>query len=530
MLRLANIKLNIYEDEAGLKEIILSKLNIKEKDLMNYKIFKKSLDARKRESVSFVYTVDVRVRNEQKVWQGCRQKEVTISPEMGYKYVDPGPEKMTCPPVIVGTGPAGLFAGLILSRMGYRPLLLERGEEVEYRTKKVKKFWENGILDGESNVQFGEGGAGTFSDGKLTTLIRDRRCRKVLEDLVKAGAQEEILYLNKPHIGTDLLKIVVRNIRKEIESNGGEVRFRSKVTDLEIDNGQVKALIVNGTGRISCQAVLLGIGHSARDTFQMLHQRGVVITPKPFSLGVRIEHPQSIINKAQYGDLVGHEKLGAADYKLAYHSKNGRSAYTFCMCPGGYVIAAGSEEGGVVTNGMSECERNGKNANSALLVGVIPVDFGSAHPLAGIQFQRYWENLAYKLAGESYCAPAQLTGDFLAGRPSTHFGQVVPTYKPGLVLSELKYCLPMYVVDVLKEALLYFETKIHGFAMPDGVITGVETRSSSPVRINRNENYEANLRGLYPMGEGAGYAGGIVSSAVDGIKAAEKVASKYSPV
>jgi len=529
MLRLTNIKINIYEDESVLKEKILSRLNVQEKDLLDYKIYKKSLDARKKETISFVYTVDVRVRNERKIWQGRRQKEMTIPPETGYTYVEPGTEKMFCPPVIVGTGPAGLFAGLLLSRMGYRPLLLERGEKVGQRTKKVKRFWESGILDGESNVQFGEGGAGTFSDGKLTTLIRDKRCRKVLEDLVKAGAPEEILYFNKPHIGTDLLKIIIRNIRKEIESNGGEMRFRSKVTDLEIDDGRVKALVVNGTDRLPCQAVLLGIGHSARDTFQMLHQKGVAITPKSFSLGVRIEHPQEIINAAQYGAFVGHEKLGAADYKLVCHPKNGRSTYTFCMCPGGYVIAASSEEEGVVTNGMSEQARNGKNANSALLVGVTPADFGSAHPLAGIQFQRHWENMAYKLAGESYCAPAQLTGDFLAGRSGTRFGQVVPTYKPGLVLAELKYCLPAYVVDALQEAILYFETKIPGFAMPDGVLTGVETRSSSPVRINRNEHYEANLKGLYPMGEGAGYAGGIVSSAVDGMKAAEKIAIKYFP-
>ncbi|MGB9793288.1 MAG: NAD(P)/FAD-dependent oxidoreductase, partial [Thermacetogeniaceae bacterium] len=373
-------------------------------------------------------------------------------------------------------------------------------------------------------------GAGTFSDGKLTTLIRDPRCRKVLEEFVEAGAPKEILYLNKPHIGTDLLLTVIKNIRQRIIANGGEFRFRAKVTDLEIRSGRIAGVVVNGEEVIPCEVVLLGIGHSARDTFAMLHRRGVVMTQKPFSIGVRIEHPQALIDAVQYGDFAGDPRLGAADYKLVYHSPKGRSAYTFCMCPGGYVIAAASEAGGVVTNGMSEYRRDGKNANSALLVGVGPGDYGSDHPLAGVEFQRRWEGLAFELAGSNYRAPVQLVGDFLLDRPSTQFGAVNPTYRPGVAFVELKHCLPPFVIETLREAIQSFDTKIPGFAMADAVLTGVETRSSSPVRIVRDEGYLSNIEGLYPIGEGAGYAGGIMSAAVDGIKAAEKVAEKYSPL
>ena len=528
MLRLPNIKIGLDDDEAALTEAIVHRLNIKERDLLSYQISKKSIDARKH-TVNIVYTVDFEVRHEQKIFNKHRHLGLTRINDTEYQYVKPGSEKMNYPPVIIGTGPSGLFAGLLLAQMGYRPVLLERGDEVENRSRKVETFWQGGVFDRESNVQFGEGGAGTFSDGKLTTLTRDQRIRKVLEEFVQAGAPGEILYLNKPHIGTDVLKTVVKKLRQEIIGNGGEVRFRSRVTDFEIVDNRINALIINGTERMVCRLVVLGIGHSARDTFAILHQRGVHITPKPFSLGVRIEHPQALIDASQYGAFTGHAKLGPADYKLVYHASGGRSAYTFCMCPGGYVIASGSEDGGIVTNGMSEYRRNGRNANSALLVGVKPEDYESHHPLAGVEFQRKWERLAFDLAGGSYQAPVQLVGDFLADRPSTRFGTVFPTYKPGVVFAGLKHCLPDYVTDTIKKALASFENKIQGFTMPDAVLTGVETRSSSPVRINRDDNYVSNIEGLYPVGEGAGYAGGIMSSAVDGIRAAEKIVARYSP-
>lgn len=535
MLRLTNIKININkakthsEEKEALRKEIISKLNITEKDLLDYKIFKKSIDARKKDVIYFIYAIDAQINNEIKILKKYSKKGVTETPDMSYVGVPLGAEKMSQRPVIIGMGPTGLIAGLFLSKMGYKPIILERGEDVHTRTTKVNNFWKNGVLDTESNVQFGEGGAGAFSDGKLTTLINDKRCRTILEEFIKAGAPEEILYSNKPHIGTDLLKSVIKKIREEIIQNGGEVRFNSKVTDFIINDNKINGVIINNSETLDCQVVLLGIGHSARDTFSVLHQRGVMISQKPFSVGVRIEHPQKFIDKAQYGDFAGHPSLGAADYKLVYHSSKGRSAYTFCMCPGGYVIAAASEEEKVVVNGMSEHSRNGENANSALLVEVKPADFGSSHPLAGVEFQRKWERLAYEIAGGNYYAPAQLIGDFLSDKKSTQLGNVRPTYKPNITFTELKNCLPDYVVETIKEALLYFDTVVKGFAMPDGIMTGVETRSSSPIRINRDENYLSNIYGLYPMGEGAGYAGGIMSSAVDGLRTAEKIMSKYAP-
>jgi uncharacterized FAD-dependent dehydrogenase len=536
MIRISNIKINIKEATTHHKEIemlrnkIISKLNIKASEPIDYKIFKKSIDARKKDTIYYIYTVDVQVPNEQKILRKYGHKGITITPDMTYKHVPLGTEKMEYPPVIIGMGPAGLFAGLILSKLGYSPILLERGEEVDTRTVKVHSFWMNGKLDPESNVQFGEGGAGTFSDGKLTTLIHDKRCRKVLEKFIQAGAPEEILYTHKPHVGTDLLKTVVKNIRKEIIQNGGEVKFKSRVTDFIIKNNHLEGLIINNLEKLPCKTALLGIGHSARDTFQVLHQRGIRISQKPFSMGVRIEHPQEFINQAQYGNFDGYPGLEAADYKLVYHSKNGRSAYTFCMCPGGYVIGATSEKESIAINGMSHYKRDGKNANSALLVNVTPADYDSTHPLAGIDFQRKWEKLAYQIGGKIYYAPVQLIGDFLADKPSTQFGTVMPTYKPNITFAALKNCLPDYVINTLKESLIYFDTIIKGFAMPDGILTGVETRSSSPIRINRDENHMSNVHGLYPMGEGAGYAGGIMSSAVDGIRTAEKIISMYSPL
>lgn len=536
MIRLSGIKLAIKEaanfdaERKALRKKIISKLKIKETELVDFKIFKKSIDARKKEEILYVYTVDATVHNEEQILSQYSYKGITATPDLSYQGVPLGTEVMGERPVVIGMGPAGLFAGLMLSKNGYRPIILERGEDVETRTAQVKKFWKDSLLDTESNVQFGEGGAGTFSDGKLTTLINNKRCRTILEEFIKAGAPQDILYKSKPHIGTDVLKSTVKNIREEIIANGGEVRFKAKVTDFVIKDGNISAVVINNNETLPCRVVLLAIGHSARDTFEVLHRRGIVMTQKPFSIGVRIEHSQDVIDQAQYGEAAGYPGLGAADYKLVYHSKSGRSAYTFCMCPGGHVVAATSEEQCVVTNGMSEYKRDGENANSAVLVGVKPADFPSEHPLAGIEFQRKWERLAYQLGGENYRAPAQLTGDFLADKISTQWGSVKPTYRPGVTFVPLKNCLPDYAINTIKEAIVYFNTKIEGFAMPDSILTGVETRSSSPVRINRDENFVANVGGMYPTGEGAGYAGGIMSSAVDGVKTAEKVMMKYAPL
>lgn len=534
MIRISNLKININKftdndkEEQILRHLIIDKLKINETDLLSFTIYKKSIDARKKPDIFYIYTVDVETINEEKYLKQ-KHKDIIPTPDLSYKNVKLGTKKIAYRPVIIGTGPAGLAAGLLLARNGYKPIILERGEDVETRTRKINNFWHNSNLDLESNVQFGEGGAGTFSDGKLTTLINDIRCRTVLKEFIKAGAPLEILYKSKPHIGTDLLKIIVKNIRQEITAYGGEVRFKAKVTDFIIENNHIKGVIINENELLNSQVVLLAIGHSARDTMEVLWARGVNISSKSFAIGVRIEHPQTLINAAQYG-FTEHPNIGAAEYKLAYHSENGRSAYTFCMCPGGYVVAAASENGGVVTNGMSESKRDGINANAALLVGVKPTDFGSNHPLAGIGFQRKWERLAYKIGGETYKAPAQLTGDFLANRVSRDFGEVKPTYKPGVTLTNLNNCLPDYVITTLREAIIYFDTKIKGFARADSILTGVETRTSSPIRINRDETSQSNIKGLYPMGEGAGYAGGIMSSAVDGMKVAEKVMMEYGVV
>ena len=497
---------------------------------IQYEIFRKSVDARKKNDIHYIYTVDIHAREEKKLLRKYASRGVSASPDLPRLEVKLGSEHLTQRPVIIGMGPAGLFAGLTLARNGYRPILLERGEDVDSRKERIQRFWSGGLLDTDSNVQFGEGGAGAFSDGKLTTLIHNKHCRVILEEFIQAGAPKEIAYRSKPHIGTDLLRSTVKNIRQKILAFGGDVRFRAKVMDLIIKDGRIAGIILNGSEKLECGVLMPAIGHSARDTFEMLYRRGVGMSRKAFSIGVRIEHPQELIDRAQYGDAAGSPGLGAADYKLSYHSGSGRSAYTFCMCPGGYVVAAASEEEHVVTNGMSEHNRDGRNANAALLVGVVPDDFPGSHPLSGIEFQRKWERLAYLAGGESYRAPVQLIGDFLADRPSTGWGRVEPTYQPGVVFAELKNCLPGYVVETIKEAILDFDRKIKGFAMPDGILTGVETRSSSPVRINRDENYLSNIQGLYPMGEGAGYAGGIMSSAVDGVRAAEKIMERYAPI
>lgn len=528
MLRVSNLKLSIDEDVSILKKLILNKLKIKENDLIKYYIYKESIDARKKGRIDFVYTVDVEVRNEKSI-TNKKVKDVVKITENKYVGVEVGSEKLKNRPVIVGSGPAGLFAALLLAQKGYNPLLLERGLDVDKRTEDINNFWEKSKFKPNSNVQFGEGGAGTFSDGKLTTRIKDIRCRKVLEELVNFGSPEEILYSHKPHVGTDILKDVVKNIRNEIIRLGGEVRFDSKVTDISIENEVIKSVTINEKEKIDTDVVILAIGHSARDTYEMLYERGVKIIQKPFAIGARIEHPQELINKSQYKEFYNHPRLGAADYRLIEHTSNGRTAYTFCMCPGGSVIASASNEGEVVTNGMSEHARDKDNANSAFLVNVVPEDFGSEHPLAGVHFQQKYERLAFELGGRNYNAPIQLVGDFLEGRVSTEIGSVEPSYKPGYKFVDLGQCLPDFVVETMKEALVGFDRKIKGFAMKDAVLTGVETRSSAPIRIVRDEEslQSINTKNLYPCGEGAGYAGGIVTAAVDGIKCAEKIIQHY---
>ena len=528
MLRVSNIKISIDEDPSIIEKLVLKKLKIKSSDLVKYYIYKESIDARKGK-ISFVYTVDVQVKNEDKVLNK-HVKDVVKIKELKYEGVESGTEKLDKIPVIIGSGPAGLFAGLVLAQRGYKPLLLERGLDVDKRSEDIDLFWKERKFKNNSNVQFGEGGAGTFSDGKLTTRIKDIRCRKVLEELVNFGSPEEILYSHKPHVGTDILKGVVKNIRNEIIRLGGEVRFDSKVTDIcRVDNG-IESITINDNEVIETTIVILALGHSARDTYEMLHERGVHIIQKPFAIGARIEHPQELINKSQYKDFHNHPRLGAADYRLIEHTSNGRTAYTFCMCPGGSVIASASNEGQVVTNGMSEHARDKDNANSAFLVNVVPGDFGSDHPLAGMYFQEKYERLAYELGGQNYNAPVQLVGDFLNDRISTKIGSVKPSYEPGYTFVDLRECLPQFVTETMKEALSGFDRKIKGFAMDDAVLTGVETRSSAPIRIVRDEETleSTNTRNLYPCGEGAGYAGGIVTAAVDGIKCAEKIIGKYS--
>lgn len=531
MLRVSNLKMDIDEDISILKKLVLKKLRIKENELIKYSIYKESVDARKKDNMMFVYTVDVEAKNEDKILKR-KPKDVVLIKQKSYVGVKSGNIEPKGRIVVVGSGPAGLFASLLLAQNGYCPLMIERGSDVDKRTEDVNNFWNNRIFNKKSNVQFGEGGAGTFSDGKLTTRSKDIRCRKVLEELVLHDAPSEIIYSHKPHVGTDILKNVVKNIREDIKFLGGEVKFESQVTDIQIENKEVKSITINNDEKIDVATVILAIGHSARDTYEMLYKRGVTIIQKPFAIGARIEHPQEMINKSQYGKYYNHPRLGAADYRLIEHTSNGRTAYTFCMCPGGSVIASTSEENEVVTNGMSEHSRDKENANSALLVNITPEDFGSDSPLAGIEFQRKYEQLAFKLGGENYNAPAQLVGDFLEGKESKNIGKVNPSYNPGVTLTSLRECMPDFVVETMKEGIIRLGNKLEGFDMHDAVLTGVETRSSSPIRIVRREDtLEAmNISNLYPCGEGAGYAGGIVTAAVDGIKCAEKVIEKYKKV
>lgn len=514
MIRLNEIKLSIESEESELYKIACNMLHIQKSEIKELIIYKKSVDARDKSNIHFVYTLDLKIENE------SRFKSRIIKDTEKYSKVEIkriSKER----PVIVGAGPAGLFAALTLSEAGLNPIILEQGKKVEERKKDVDMFWETGKLNTMSNVQFGEGGAGTFSDGKLTTQINNPLCRKVLEEFLACNAPKEIMYDAKPHIGTDKLIEVVKNMRNKIEALGGEFLFGEKLTDITIENGSLKSIQCSKT--INTDALILAIGHSSRDTFEMIYNKGLNMAKKPFSVGVRIEHLQSMINKAQYGEFADHSKLGAADYKLAYHGENNRSAYTFCMCPGGTVVAAASEEGSVVTNGMSIYSRNGINSNSGLLVGVFPEDFNDESPLAGMYFQRDLEQKAFVAGGSSYKAPAQLVGDFLNGVVSTKLGEVKPTYTPGVTFSDFNTILPDFITKTMKEALIYFDKRIKGFSSNDSLLTGVETRSSSPVRILRDENYVSSVKGIYPCGEGAGYAGGIMSAAVDGIKCANAI-------
>jgi len=537
MLRLTDLKLPLDHGEAALGEAILKRLDIETADLAGYTIARRGYDARKRGAIMLIYALDIDTPREAELLRRfADDAHVQPTPDNTYHFVARAPEQVKLRPLVIGFGPCGLFAGLILAQMGFRPIILDRGKEVRERTRDTWDLWRKRNLHPESNVQFGEGGAGTFSDGKLHSQIRDplHHGRKVLTEFVKAGAPEEILYVSKPHIGTFRLVTMVESMRATIESLGGEIRFSQRVDDLLLEPAadgqqQIRGVTLASGEQIRADHVVLALGHSARDTFEMLHARGVYLEPKPFSIGFRIEHPQSVIDRARFGPQAGHPILGAADYKLVHHGNGGRSAYSFCMCPGGTVVAAASEPGRVVTNGMSQYSRNERNANAAVVVGIDPSDFApydsSGSPLAGIALQRALESHAYVLGGENYSAPAQLVGDFLAGRASHEFGDVQPSYKPGVTLGSLESTLPDYAIAAIREALPAFERQIRGYAMHDAILTGVETRTSSPVRIKRDDSLQSlNTRGLYPAGEGAGYAGGILSAAVDGIKVAEAVA------
>jgi uncharacterized FAD-dependent dehydrogenase len=560
MLRLTDIKLPLDHPESVLAKAIVARLGIAADELIGYTIARRSYDARQRGAIVLIYSVDVETPREAEILRRLQADSVAQArsvgggkspaikpssskptssdpmfakigptPDTTYKFVARAPDNLALRPLVIGTGPCGLFAGLILAQMGFRPILLERGKQVRERTVDTFGLWRKRVLNPESNVQFGEGGAGTFSDGKLYSQIRDpmHHGRKVLTEFVKAGAPDEILYVAKPHIGTFRLVTMVESMRATIESLGGEIRFSSRVDDIRIEQGQVHGVTLASGEELRAEHVVLALGHSARDTFAMLHARGVYMEAKPFSIGLRIEHPQSLIDRARFGPQAGHPLLGAADYKLVHHASNNRSVYSFCMCPGGTVVAAASEPGRVVTNGMSQYSRNERNANSAIVVGIAPGDY-AAHgggPLAGIALQRHWEERAFVDGGGNYDAPAQLVGDFLAQWPSTQLGSTLPSYTPGVRLGDLSASLPEYAIAAIREALPAFDRQIKGFAMADALLTGVETRTSSPLRIKRGADCQSvNTRGLYPAGEGAGYAGGILSAAVDGIKVAEAMA------
>jgi uncharacterized FAD-dependent dehydrogenase len=531
MLRLTELKLPLDHPPSALRDAVLATLGIPPEDLLSVSVARRGYDARRRSAIHLVYAVDIDVRGETEILHRTPpDPRIRPTPDTRYRF----PTPVTTPskrPVVIGTGPCGLLAALTLAQMGFRPLLLERGKLVRERTKDTWGLWRAGILNPESNVQFGEGGAGTFSDGKLYSGIKDPRhlTRKLLTEFVEAGAPDEILTSSKPHIGTFRLVTVVEGIRAKIEALGGEYRFEARVDDIELDSSrQIRGVTLANGEQIDAGHVILAIGHSARDTFAMLHRRGVHIAAKPFSIGARIEHPQSLIDRARFGAFAGHPSLGPADYKLVHHASNGRSVYSFCMCPGGRVVAATSETGCVATNGMSQYSRAEFNANAGIVVAVTPADYPDG-PLAGIAFQQDWERRAFLAGGSTYAAPAQLVGDLLAKGPSQAMGSVVPSYKPAIHPADLSACLPGFAIEAIREALERFARDIPGFAMHDAVLTGVETRTSSPLRIARGaDGQSSNTRGLFPAGEGAGYAGGIMSAGVDGIRVAEAVASSLT--
>ncbi len=529
MIRLTEIKLPFGHEHEALVAAVIEKLDIQAEDLIAFTVFKRSTDARRKGRICFVYTVDVDTKcNRQLLERFANDPRVFEKPDTTYRLTAQVENYHGTRPVVVGFGPAGLFAGLLLAQMGLKPIILERGKSVRERAADTFGFWRKRKFSPDSNVQFGEGGAGTFSDGKLYSQIKDKnnRARKVLTEFVNAGAQEEILYVYRPHIGTFKLVKILEKIRATIESLGGEIRFESKVEELLLIDRTVAGLKLSNDESLDTEHVVLAIGHSARDTFQMLHDKGVHIEAKPFSIGFRVEHPQGMIDRCRWGADAGSKLLGSADYKLVHHCTNGRSVYTFCMCPGGTVVASASEEGQVVTNGMSQYSRDERNANSGLVVGITPEEDYPGHPLAGIDLQRKIEEAAYVLGGSNYDAPCQLVGDYLNGVASTEFGAVTPSYTPGVNLCDLSNVLPGFATEAIREAIRAFAKKIRGFDRSDAVLTGVETRTSSPIRIRRDsDSYQSiNTIGLYPTGEGAGYAGGILSAGVDGIKVAEAIA------
>ncbi len=533
MIRLTEISLPLDHPPTAIAEAAAARLRIAPDQLLSCTVFRRAHDARDKSAIMLVYSLDVEVVGEAELLRRFTHKvNIKPTPNIDYTFVAKASHTPTVRPLVIGAGPCGLFAALLLAQMGLKPIILERGRVVRERTKDTWDLWRKSVLHTESNVQYGEGGAGTFSDGKLYSQIKDPRHlgRKVLTEFVKAGAPPEILTEAHPHIGTFRLVKMVENMRATIESLGGEYRFETRVTDFDIETRadgtrQLRGVMLASGEHIAADHVVLAVGHSSRDTFQILHDRGVYVEAKPFSIGFRIEHPQSLIDMARFGPSAGNTILGAADYKLVHHASNGRGVYSFCMCPGGTVVAATSEEGRVVTNGMSQYSRAERNANAGIVVGITPEEDYPGGPLAGIAFQRKWESAAFVAGGGTYAAPAQRVGDFLAGRPSTSLGRVIPSYKPGVFPTDLSPCLPNYAIVAIREALKKFGRQIKGYDMPDAVLTGVETRTSSPIRIKRDDSYQSlNTKGLYPAGEGAGYAGGILSAGVDGIKVAEAIA------